>query len=66
MKGGRGSVRWSAGSMSGTDQHRMARIAQENDAMRGVDPFLERLAIHESPFEGRLDEAQNLAYPIKR
>lgn len=32
--------------------------------VRRVDPGLERLPVHESPFQCRLDEAENLANPI--
>ena len=40
-----------------TCQHGVAGVAEEDDAVGGVDPGLERLAVHEAPFERRLDEA---------
>ena len=48
----------------GTHEHRMTRVAKEDDLVRGVDPARERLAVHQAPFERRLDEAEQLSHPV--
>ena len=46
----------------GTHEHGVARVAEEDDLVRGVDPARERLAVHEAPFQRRLDEAEKLPH----